>query len=668
MIAYFNILLISIGLVTILYSLYRILNKVKKGRYLNKTYWLKMMVFCTFFSVGYIGIMAIMYIDHIVALKTILSVVMLLGAVYVLLTVRMTEDLIKKIGTKLKIKTEEFEKSNKEIERQSNEYQELRTKSQNLSKVAALGEMAGGVAHEVANPLTVIKAYSIKLRDDLRNGNFDNKKALNMLKKINSKTDRIMEIIKGLRDFSTNDEITITSTGNLKEIVTSVLDLNEYKILSGSINVKLSLENVSVQCSESQISTVLHSMINNSIESISGLSKKEILISIREDQKNAKISIQDSGSGIPAKVAEKIFEPFFTTKEVGAGTGLGLSVACGIIRSHGGIIRVDSTCPNTRFVITLPKKIDPSKIRYMSLDSFLLASHITIKNGVSGIGTFNGSFGELMQGFLPSGDGFHVTCPINKSSTARVSISESPVLKIHVDGAGSKKTELAVKKTLELLKIKTATVNIFISSDLDVAKGMGSSTANICAAAIAVADAFKVKLSSRELAKIATSIESSDGTMFQGVNAVNHKNGEVIRTIKWCPEYTICALIPETVFNTESANFKGKESYAEEFDDMLDTFCLASEEKDFIKMAELSTQSAVINQKFVPNPLFDNIFYKYRSLGALGLIVGHTGTVCGLIFAPDERGMKLASEAATKLSKDLDSSVKIDVVKINLQT
>src|SRR5690606_29604635 len=113
-----------------------------------------------------------------------------------------------------------------------------------------------------------------------------------------------------------------------------------------------------VKCFASQVNQVFMNILSNASQAIG--EKGDIWVKSWQDERNVYMSIRDSGPGIPGDVLDKIFDPFFTTKPVGQGTGLGLSISYGIIRKHGGDIRVQTKMgQGTEFIISLPKNFYP---------------------------------------------------------------------------------------------------------------------------------------------------------------------------------------------------------------------------------------------------------------------------------------------------------------------
>ncbi len=259
-------------------------------------------------------------------------------------------------------------------------------------KMASLGILTAGIAHEINNPVNFIYTGIHSLKKDfkdieiiinkIKEINPDDKdikakiKEIQKLKEelyfkeaaesmpqtikdIKTGADRTAEIIKGLQKFSRTDE-NMFITSNIHEYIkTSLLILrNEYKN-SVKIIRHFDKEIPEIDCNPGKITQVFMNILSNSIDAIK--EKKEpsgkIIIATSADSKNVKISFKDNGTGISKKIVNKIFDPFFTTKDVGKGTGLGMSVSYGIIKEHKGNIEIKTEeGKGTEFVIILPKK------------------------------------------------------------------------------------------------------------------------------------------------------------------------------------------------------------------------------------------------------------------------------------------------------------------------
>lgn len=279
-----------------------------------------------------------------------------------------------------------------------------------------------------------------------------------------------------------------------------------------------------------------------------------------------------------------------------------------------------------------------------------------------GRGTAPGTCGEFAQGILSNGTPFHVTCPINKSSTVVASLRDSRDLEIFGLGEHHLKLELAIQRTVELLDLGKVEVTVRHWSDLDIGKGMGSSTADVLAGVRAIADAVGESLTPEVEGQVAAMVESSDGSMYPGIAAVNHKTCELVEAWDWYPEFVIVMLVPNNSVDTASIPFLGQERMAEEYDDLLEDMSSAVQSRSIADFAEQSTRSAVMNDEFLLNPYGRNLRSRLAEFGALGLNVGHTGTVCGLLFANDDSGREAASEASLEMSRQFPDLKDVKVV------
>ncbi|MGZ3711134.1 MAG: sensor histidine kinase [Bdellovibrionota bacterium] len=226
----------------------------------------------------------------------------------------------------------------------------------NSAKISALGEMAGGVAHEINNPLAVISLLTEQIREMLEEKKEENALPIEMLEKSQKTIIRISQIVQGLRTFSRDGSKDNYAPVTVQEFLSSTLSLCQEKFRHRGISVTVNIQppGLAVLCQQVQISQVLLNLLNNACDAIEQLPEKWIKISAEKCATGVLLSVTDSGKGISKEIEEKIFNPFFTTKEIGKGTGLGLSISKGIIHAHKGKISVDRTCPNTCFLITLP--------------------------------------------------------------------------------------------------------------------------------------------------------------------------------------------------------------------------------------------------------------------------------------------------------------------------
>lgn len=223
------------------------------------------------------------------------------------------------------------------------------------SKMAALGEMASGIAHEINNPLSIIqgKAKLILRKAESKELNVQNLKE--ELAKIVATSERISKIINGLRAISRNAEDDAMMPTSIQKIIEDVLELSSERFKSDAVELRLHITNSNqIMCRSVEISQVILNLVNNSFDAIVNLDEKWVEIKAIESGSNIQIIVTDSGSGIAQAILGKLMQPFFTTKEVGKGTGLGLSISKRIIERHNGSLYYNTDSKNTCFIVELP--------------------------------------------------------------------------------------------------------------------------------------------------------------------------------------------------------------------------------------------------------------------------------------------------------------------------
>jgi C4-dicarboxylate-specific signal transduction histidine kinase/integral membrane sensor domain MASE1 len=224
------------------------------------------------------------------------------------------------------------------------------------SKMASLGEMASGVAHEINNPLAIIGAKVYRISQILSKESMTSEPLTRELDEIGKTVRRIANIIKGLKTFSRNGDDDPLISCQLSTVIDDTLYVCSERFKNMGIELLLDqVPDQAVYIRPTQISQVLLNLLNNAYDAIVNLDKKWIRISytLLKDGMLA-VSVSDSGVKIPDEVAERIMQPFFTTKEIGKGTGIGLSISKGIMQSHGGDLRLDRAADHTTFIFTVP--------------------------------------------------------------------------------------------------------------------------------------------------------------------------------------------------------------------------------------------------------------------------------------------------------------------------
>ncbi len=221
-------------------------------------------------------------------------------------------------------------------------------------KLAAVGQLVAGVAHELNNPLTGVMGYSQLL---LRRFGQSDEEAAHDLQAIIDETERATGIVKNLLSFARKHQPKL-SVVDLNEVIRNVLKLRNYEFGVNNIAVDSRLdENLPRTMADAhQLEQVLLNLVNNSVQAISEVERRgRVIISSGFSDGVITVSVEDNGPGISPELQKRVFEPFFTTKEVGKGTGLGLSICYGIIEEHGGELRVESNVEQgAKFSFTLP--------------------------------------------------------------------------------------------------------------------------------------------------------------------------------------------------------------------------------------------------------------------------------------------------------------------------
>jgi signal transduction histidine kinase len=223
-------------------------------------------------------------------------------------------------------------------------------------KMATLGEIAAGVAHEINNPLHTLTLISHLLKRTAQGGMLTSELLASQLTKVETCVQRMAHIVSGLKDFSRDAAYDSYQSTKLKALIDETLDLCHSRLMSKVVRVIITRfpSDWAIECRRSQISQVILNLLNNAYDAVGELDKRWIRIEVVEAGAYFEISVTDSGTGIPAEVAKKIMTPFFTTKPTGKGTGLGLSISSNIMTDHGGSLSLDPSSPNTRFVIRVP--------------------------------------------------------------------------------------------------------------------------------------------------------------------------------------------------------------------------------------------------------------------------------------------------------------------------
>jgi C4-dicarboxylate-specific signal transduction histidine kinase len=235
--------------------------------------------------------------------------------------------------------------------------QELREKQEQLvqaGKLATLGELTTGVAHELNNPLNNIGLFVGNVIDQIEFGNADEQRILESLEQAMDQVRKATEIISHLRTFGRAATVHMESV-QVNEIVQRAVALMQEQLRLREIDLRLDLDEREpvVQGNAIQLEQVVINLLTNARDAVGDDAEPWIELTTRLDSDVVRLVVRDGGPGIPQELEQRVFDPFFTTKEVGQGTGLGLSIAYGIVTDHEGSITVENA-PGAVFTIELP--------------------------------------------------------------------------------------------------------------------------------------------------------------------------------------------------------------------------------------------------------------------------------------------------------------------------
>lgn len=305
---------------------------------------------------------------------------------------KIVKELNVSLEEKVSARTADLEKTNAKLSTTIVELKDTQSQLVQAEKMASLGQLTAGVAHEINNPINFVSANIAPLRYDVKDildvldmydsianaETFNEKKesiekfkkeidltyskeeVKQLLEGIEEGAKRTAEIVKGLKNFSRIDESSVKEA-DLNEGIRSTLSILKNSI-PHSLELKIGLAEdlPQVECMAGRVNQVFMNIINNGIQSMldNPAERPAILtITTTADDEYARIEIGDTGNGMDEETKNRIFEPFFTTKEVGQGTGLGLSIVFKIVETHDGKISVDTeTGKGTKFILEFPIK------------------------------------------------------------------------------------------------------------------------------------------------------------------------------------------------------------------------------------------------------------------------------------------------------------------------
>lgn len=292
---------------------------------------------------------------------------------------------------KVQERTSDLENRNTELHTAMNDLRMTQQQLVESEKLASIGQMTAGIAHEINNPINFVQSNVGPLKRDIDeilellsqlaqiDENKDLLEQVNSLKEQYTKLDvdylkqeiqqllngiedgskRTAEIVKGLRVFSRMDRNELVSADINECLHSTLVVMKNMTKAEVTLNVELGENIPRINCYPGKLSQVFMNLVTNAVQAtrIPGRQPKDRIIDVRSSFKDHKICVEihDNGNGIPTEIQHKIFEPFFTTKDVGEGTGLGLGIVAGIVGEHSGNLTFTSNpFDGTTFLITLP--------------------------------------------------------------------------------------------------------------------------------------------------------------------------------------------------------------------------------------------------------------------------------------------------------------------------
>jgi len=249
----------------------------------------------------------------------------------------------------------DLRETTQEMERREHELRDKQEQLVQAGKLATLGELTTGVAHELNNPLNNIGLYIGNVIDRVHLGKLEPEQVLDDLEKAMAQVRKATEIISHLRTFGRASTVTVERV-DVDDVIERSLSLMHEQLRLRAIEVDLDLspDELVVLGNPIQLEQVFINLLTNARDALAEAPERKIRISSRLEEDEIQISLADSGAGIPEEIQSRIFDPFFTTKETGAGTGLGLSITYSIVKEHGGEIALAPSPGGAQFEVALP--------------------------------------------------------------------------------------------------------------------------------------------------------------------------------------------------------------------------------------------------------------------------------------------------------------------------
>lgn len=220
-------------------------------------------------------------------------------------------------------------------------------------RLAALGQMAASIAHEINNPMGIITGQCNLLLRTLQTQD----KNRDRVASIQKASERIIRVVNGMRKFSRSNSTPIRAHHRVETILQDVMELTRYRSLQNHVPISYHTQirpDATLYCDEIEIAQVMVNLINNAIDAATEQASRWVKVNVLTANSDFLVTVTDSGAGIPDDVQKRLFDPFFTTKKIGKGTGLGLSICNGIVTDHKGELSLKKYTTNTTFEFRIP--------------------------------------------------------------------------------------------------------------------------------------------------------------------------------------------------------------------------------------------------------------------------------------------------------------------------
>jgi C4-dicarboxylate-specific signal transduction histidine kinase len=237
------------------------------------------------------------------------------------------------------------------------ELEQERMMNLHASRMATIGEMAGGIAHEINSPLTVITMRAAQLREYVSRANPDPALVGILSETLESTALRIAKIVLAMKNLSRDSSRDSLETTRVSDILrdAALIVQERFRLAGIDLQLQIAPPDLSLYCQPTEMSQVILNLLQNARDAVETAPEKWIRIDVCGSETEVVFDITDSGAGVSEEHRAQLFRPFFTTKPAGRGTGLGLGICRQIVEKHGGTVEYVSTSPRTRFRVILPR-------------------------------------------------------------------------------------------------------------------------------------------------------------------------------------------------------------------------------------------------------------------------------------------------------------------------